>query len=123
MSRLVEEADHNLAPAAITSTVVIFYSLNILAFILVSLVLATAILARNLHRVKAWYAFLFIQLFFTASFFVHPFKTPDFKPDFVPCLLQATLVRSVSLSYAFFAISDKGSVLILVIDKAQIGHY
>ncbi|TFK65868.1 hypothetical protein BDN72DRAFT_176708 [Pluteus cervinus] len=36
--------------------------------------------------------FLCIQVFFSISFVLHPFKTAEFRPRFVPCLLQAMFV-------------------------------
>ncbi|TFK65866.1 hypothetical protein BDN72DRAFT_845046 [Pluteus cervinus] len=95
MSQVIKEATVNAAHPTLSSTVVLFHSLNILAFVLVLTVLITAILAKNLHRVGAWYTFLCIQLLFVITFLFYPFKSSNFSPAFVPCLLQAILVYAI----------------------------
>ncbi|TFK65865.1 hypothetical protein BDN72DRAFT_176667 [Pluteus cervinus] len=104
----------NMAPPTLSPTVVMFHSLNIFALVLVLVVLTTAILTKSLRRVKTWYTFLCIQLFFAIAFLLHPFKQPDFQPAFVPCLLQAVLVHAVpsTASWALFALVLEVYVLI-----------
>ncbi|TFK65275.1 hypothetical protein BDN72DRAFT_900832 [Pluteus cervinus] len=92
MHRLIEGAGDSLVHNTIKPTVIVFHSLNIFALILVSVVLITATTARRIRRIRTWYTYLWTLLLFIISFLLHPFKSSDFQPNFVPCLIQAVLV-------------------------------
>ncbi|TFK65867.1 hypothetical protein BDN72DRAFT_845047 [Pluteus cervinus] len=92
------EAEDNSAPATLSYTVIIFHSLNVFALILILVILSTAALTRDLRRIKMWYTFLCVQLFYVISFLLHPFKKLDYEPEFGLCLLQAMLVHAAPLA-------------------------
>ncbi|TFK65869.1 hypothetical protein BDN72DRAFT_176808 [Pluteus cervinus] len=86
--------------------VLVFSSLDIFALVLVALVLVTALASKRIHRNKTWYLYMFSQLLFAIAFLLHPFKSSQFRPTFVPCLVQSMLLYSTppTASWAFFSL-------------------
>ncbi|TFK65273.1 hypothetical protein BDN72DRAFT_845732 [Pluteus cervinus] len=91
---------------SIQPTVIIFHTLNILALALVSVVLTIAMTARKIRRLRTWYIYVWTQLLLTIAFLLHPFKSSNYKPAYVPCLIQAMLVYATppASSWAFLAL-------------------
>lgn len=97
---LIQDATEIKEGGAIRSTAITFHSLNILAFVLVSVVLVTAMTSRKIRRLRTWYTYMWTQLLLSVAFLLHPFKSPDYKPAYAPCLIQAMLVYATPPAYA-----------------------
>ncbi len=96
---MIEDAAEIVEDGSIQWTVIVFHSLDIFALALVSMVLTTAMTARKIRRLRTWYTYLWTQLLLTVAFLLHPFKPSNYKPAYVPCLIQAMLVYATPPTY------------------------